>query len=172
VFRDNLGKIDGLTRKTDKSIADMLKLPLKTVHNGRYATDLLRDLWAAKEGPLLGELVTTKWLNLCLADDALPIADCLQKDCRDVIKAAYDGAAELAALAFKGIQSESIPDFKQVPPMHSPSGNALAATHRGVPLASGDLGLKQIGGFGKLAFVTTWANVLGGGAAEGAEQDE
>jgi hypothetical protein len=171
VFRESLGKVDGLTRKTDKAIADTLKLPLKSVHDGRYVTDLFRDLWAAKEGPLLSELITTKWLNLCLADNAVPIADSIQKDCREVLKAAYDGSADVAGMAFRGIETESIPDFRQLPPIHAPSGNSLAATHRGVALASGDLGVKQVGGFGKLAFVSAWGAVFGGGGASAEDAD-
>ncbi|HEX2733223.1 MAG TPA: hypothetical protein VHM70_16545 [Polyangiaceae bacterium] len=171
VFRENLGKIEGLTRKTDKAIADTLKLPLKSVHDGRYVTDLFRDLWCSKEGPLLSELITTKWLNLCLSDDTVAIADSVQKDCREVLKSAYDGSAEVAGMAFRGLETESVSDFRQLPPIHAPSGNALAATHRGVALASGDLGVKGVGGFGKLAFTAAWAKVFGGGAG-GADDAE
>lgn len=162
VFKDCLGKVDGLTRRTDKAIADMLKLPLASVFNGRYVSELFLDMWASKEGALVKDLVATKWLNMCLADDGLSIEDGIQKDCRDVLRRAYESDAAVARAAFRGLGTESVPDLASLVPMHAPSGNALSATHRAVALASGDLGVKPVGGFGKLDFLTAWANILGG----------
>jgi len=188
LYRDSLGKITGLTRKTDKSIADTLKLGpegLSLVHNDRYLTDLFLDVWAWTEGPLLGELILVKWLNLCLAYRTDAEADkkflgqssyeplhWLRKDCRPALHWAYDNGAKVAKQAFAGFKSDSIADFSILRPLDIPTSNQLGNCAKPVPFDAGALGVSEIRkgrhgkGFGKVAFVSTWSRIFAGAGSD------